>query len=295
MSSSRNESASPPLPAAVYRLIDTALDEDLGRGDITSEAIFSETATARAVMLAKSKLCLSGLDVAQAVFERVDARCVCQPLFRDGSLLQPGTQVMTIEGPVRALLAAERTALNFVQRLSGVASLARRYVDAVAGTTARIVDTRKTVPGFRFLDKRAVRHGGAYNHRADLASGILIKDNHIAAAGGVAAAIARVREYAPHSARIEVEVTERAQLEEALSAGIEVLLLDNMRPEQVREAVALLPARGDPKRPLVEVSGGINLNTVRAHAEAGVDLISVGALTHSAAAADISLEIVGSG
>jgi nicotinate-nucleotide pyrophosphorylase (carboxylating) len=292
MPNSRNESVSPPLPPAVWRLIEMALDEDLGRGDITGEAIFSETMNARAVMLAKTKLSLSGLDVAQAVFERVDGRCVCQPLYRDGSLLQPGTQVMTVEGPVRALLAAERTALNFVQRLSGIASLTRRFVDAVAGTGARIVDTRKTVPGFRFLDKRAVRHGGAHNHRADLASGILIKDNHIAAVGGVAAAIARVRDYAPHSVRIEVEVDELGQIEEALSAGIDLLLLDNMRPEQVREALELLPPRGDPRRPLIEVSGGINLTTVRAHAEAGADLISIGALTHSVAAADLSLEIV---
>lgn len=288
----RTEFASPPLPPAVLRLIDLALDEDLGRGDITSEALFSDTESARAVILAKAKLCLSGLDIAQAVFERVDGRCSCQPLYRDGSLLQPGTAVMSIEGPVRALLSAERTALNFVQRLSGIASLARRYVDAVAGTTARIVDTRKTVPGFRFLDKRAVRHGGAHNHRADLASGVLLKDNHIAAAGTVTAAITRARERAPHSVRIEVEVTTLEQLAEALAAGVELILLDNMRPEKVSEAMELLPAPETGRRPLIEVSGGVNLSTVRAYAEAGVDLISVGALTHSVAAADLSLEFV---
>lgn len=288
----RTEFASPPLPPAVFRLIDLALDEDLGRGDITSEALFSDTESARAVILAKAKLCLSGLDIAQAVFERVDGRCSCQPLYRDGSLLQPGTAVMSIEGPVRALLSAERTALNFVQRLSGIASLARRYVDAVAGTTARIVDTRKTVPGFRFLDKRAVRHGGAHNHRADLASGVLLKDNHIAAAGTVTAAIARARARAPHSVRIEVEVTTLEQLAEALATGVELILLDNMRPEKVSEAMELLPAPETGRRPLIEVSGGVNLSTVRAYAEAGVDLISVGALTHSVAAADLSLEFV---
>ncbi len=291
MATLRNEYFS-PLPPAVSRLIDLALDEDLGRGDLTSEALFDETAMARAVMLAKTPLCLSGIDVSQAVFERVDARSICQPLCRAGSFLQPGTEVMTIEGPVRALLAAERTALNFVQRLSGVASLTRRYVEKVAGTTARIVDTRKTLPGFRFLDKRAVRHGGGHNHRADLASGVLIKDNHIAAAGGVTAAIARARHEAPHSLRIEVEVTNLRELAEALSVGAELVLLDNMSPEQVRAAVQTLPARGTLGRPLIEVSGGINLTTVRAYAEAGVDLISVGALTHSVMAADLSLEII---
>lgn len=269
-----------------------ALDEDFGRGDITSEALFSESEQARAIILAKSKLCLSGLDVAQAVFERVDSRCMCQPLYRDGSLLQPGTQVMIIEGPVRSLLAAERTALNFLQRLSGIATVSRRYVDAVAGTGARICDTRKTVPGFRFLDKRAVRHGGARNHRADLASGVLIKDNHVAAAGGVAAAILRLRDSAPHSVRIEVEVTSFDQIAEALQAGVELLLFDNMSPDQVREAMELLPARGSPHRPLIEISGGVNLNTVRDYAETGVDLISIGALTHSVPAADLSLEVV---
>jgi nicotinate-nucleotide pyrophosphorylase (carboxylating) len=292
MTNLRIEFAPPPLPPAVWRLIDMALDEDFGRGDITSESMFGENETARAILLAKSKLCLSGLDVAQAVFERVDARCQCKPLYRDGSLLQPGTQVMTVEGPLRALLAAERTALNFVQRLSGVASLARRYVDLVAGTGARIVDTRKTVPGFRFLDKRAVRHGGAHNHRFDLASGVLIKDNHIAAAGSVTAAVTRVRDHAPHSVRIEVEVTTLEQLAEALAVGAELVLLDNMRPEEVQEAMATLPAKGAPGRPLIEVSGGVNLSTVRAYAEAGVDLISVGALTHSVPAADLSLEIL---
>lgn len=294
MANLRNEFAPPPLPPAVWRLIDLALDEDLGRGDVTSEAIFGEHESSRAIILAKTRLVLSGLDLAQAVFERVDARCTCQPLYRDGSLLQPGTSVMSIEGPVRALLAAERTALNFVQRMSGIASLARRYVDAVAGTGARIIDTRKTVPGFRFLDKRAVRHGGAHNHRSDLASGVLIKDNHVAAAGGVGAAIGRVRESAPHTVRIECEVTELAQIDEALAAGVDLLLLDNMKPEQVREALARLPARDQPGRPLVEVSGGINLTTVRSYAEAGADLISVGSLTHSVGAADLSMEIAAS-
>ena len=281
----------PPLPPSVFRLIDLALDEDLGRGDLTSEAIFGEHDQTRATLLAKSALCLSGLDVVQAVFHRVDARIVCQPLYRDGSLVRPGTPVMNVEGPVRGVLAAERTVLNFLQRLSGIATLTRKYVDSVAGTGTRLVDTRKTLPGFRFLDKRAVRHGGGHNHRADLGSGVLIKDNHIAAAGSVTAAIEAVRESAPHSVRIEVEVTTLAQISEALAAQAHVLLFDNMSPAQVKEALTLLPPRGDVRRPLVELSGGITLGTLRSYAEAGADLISVGALTHSAPAADISLEV----
>lgn len=280
------------LPPAVHRLIDLALDEDLGRGDVTTESIFDSEDEARAVMLAKSELCLSGLDVAAAVFQRVDPRLRIEALLTDGTRTRPGTEVLHVRGRVRALLSAERTALNFVQRLCGIATLARKYVDAVAGTGACIVDTRKTAPGFRFLDKRAVRHGGAGNHRADLGSGVLIKDNHVAAAGGVGAAIRRVKELAPHTLRIECEVSALSQIGEALAAGVDILLLDNFSPAQVKEALTLLPAKGDPRRPLIEVSGGVNLSTVRAYAEAGADLISVGALTHSAAAADLSLEIV---
>jgi nicotinate-nucleotide pyrophosphorylase (carboxylating) len=192
---------------------------------------------------------------------------------------------------VRALLAAERTALNFLQRLSGVATLARAFSRAVAGTAAQVVDTRKTAPGFRFLDKRAVRHGGGRNHRADLGSGVLIKDNHVAAAGGVAQAIRRARAAAPHTLRLEVEVTTLDELREALAEDAEIILLDNMSPQQVAEAVALLPPRGDRRRPLIEVSGGITLDTAAAYAAAGTDLISVGALTHSVRAADLSLEV----
>jgi len=279
------------LPPAVGWLIELALEEDLGRGDLTSDAIFGSHETAQAIVLAKSELVLSGLDVAMAVFQSVDARLATTPLFADGSSIHPHTQVLRVEGPLRSILAAERTALNFLQRLSGVATLTRRYVHAVAGTCARIVDTRKTAPGFRFLDKRAVRHGGAHNHRADLGSGVLIKDNHVAAAGGVGEAIQRARASAPHTVRIEAEITTLEQVSEALDAGVDVLLLDNMSPELVREALLRLPAVGEPRRPLIEVSGGVSLATVRAYAEAGADLISVGALTHSVTAADLSLEV----
>ena len=280
------------LPPAVYRLIDLALDEDLGRGDVTSEAIFDPDQEARAVMLAKSDLVLSGLDVVMAVFQRVDPRTRSVPIFPDATRVMPGTEVLHVRGPVRALLAAERTALNFVQRLCGIATLSRQYVEALAGTEAAIVDTRKTAPGFRFLDKRAVRHGGASNHRADLGSGVLIKDNHVAAAGGVGPAIARAKQYAPHTLRIECEISHLEQIPEALAAQCDILLLDNLTPAQAKEALLMLPKKGDPRRPLIEVSGGINLTTIRAYAETGVDLISVGALTHSASAADLSLEIV---
>ncbi len=281
------------LPPGVLRLIDLALDEDLGRGDVTSEAIFAIEATASAYIHAKTPLILSGLDVAEAVLLRVDSAIVITRLARDGAAIAPGTRVLELHGPVRGLLSAERTALNFLQRESGIATLTRRYVEAVAGTPCHIVDTRKTAPGFRFLDKRAVRHGGGGNHRADLGSGVLIKDNHVAAAGGVAAAIRLARAGAPHTLRLEVEVTNLAELSEALAEGADIVLLDNMAPDGVREAVATLPRRGDPRRPLIEVSGGITLPLVRAYAEAGADLISVGALTHSVTAADLSMEIDG--
>jgi nicotinate-nucleotide pyrophosphorylase (carboxylating) len=194
--------------------------------------------------------------------------------------------VATVEGATRSLLSAERTALNFLQRLSGVATLTRRFVDLAAGTRALICDTRKTAPGWRALDKLAVRAGGGANHRADLASGILIKDNHVIAAGSVRAAVERARRHAPHSLRIEVEVTRLDQIEEALAAGAEVVLLDNMDPSRVAAAVQQISGRA-----LVEVSGGVNLDTVRAFAEAGPDRISIGALTHSARAVDLSLEL----
>lgn len=279
------------LPPAVLRLIDLALEEDLGRGDVTSEAIFSMDQLARAYIQAKTPLWISGLDVACAVFARVDGRIHASPLCQDGDALAPGERAMVLSGPVRGLLAAERTALNFLQRLSGIATQTRGYLAAVANTGAQVVDTRKTAPGFRFLDKRAVRHGGGGNHRADLGSGILIKDNHCAAAGGVGAAVRRARQNAPHTLRLEVEVTTLDELDQALRERADIVLLDNMSPDQVREALLRLPPRGDARRPLIEVSGGITLERVRLYAEAGVDLISVGALTHSVRAADLSMEI----
>ena len=270
----------------ISRLIDLAIEEDLGRGDATSEAILDADAVARGVLLAKQELVVCGLDIVLEVCRRVEPRLAFHRRASDGAKLPRGAVLGEIDGPARGLLGAERTALNFLQRLSGIATLSRAFVDAVAGTRAIIVDTRKTAPGWRALDKQAVRAGGAMNHRADLASGILIKDNHIAACGGVAAAVARARRQAPHGLRVEVEVTTIEQLDEALTAGAEVVLLDNVAPQQAAAMVERVAGRA-----LVEVSGGIRLDTVRAYAEAGVDRISAGALTHSAPAADISLEV----
>lgn len=272
---------------AVRRLIELALDEDLGRGDVTSAVTCrAETPPVLAEMNARGPIVVFGLDVAAAVFALVDPRITLERLCDDGAHVDRGAVLLVVRGPASSVLAAERTALNFVQRLSGVATLARRYAEAVAGTSARVVDTRKTTPGYRVLEKAAVLAGGCHNHRFDLGSGILIKDNHIVACGSVLAAVERARKDAPHSLRIEVEVTNLAELDEAIAAGAEVVLLDNMTPAQVETAAARAHARGL----LVEVSGGITLATIGDYARAGADLISVGALTHSAPAVDIGLD-----
>jgi nicotinate-nucleotide pyrophosphorylase (carboxylating) len=238
-------------------------------------------------MNAREPIVVFGIDIAAAVFAMVDPSTELEVRSPDGSRVEPGAVLAVARGPAHAVLAAERTALNFAQRLSGVATLARRYADAVAGTQARVVDTRKTTPGFRALEKAAVVAGGCANHRFDLGSGILIKDNHIAACGSVRAAVETAKARAPHTLRIEVEVTNLAQLDEALAAGAEVVLLDNMRPAEVQVAAARAHERGV----LVEVSGGITLATIADYARAGADLISVGALTHSAPAVDIGLDV----
>ena len=274
----------------VDTLIGLALEEDLGRGDVTAAAIFGGDATdggrAEGVILAKQPLVVFGLEIAGRVFARVDPRLELRPRVADGTRVAAGTIVADVAGPVVPLLGAERTALNFLQRLSGVATQARRFADAVAGTSARVVDTRKTTPGWRALEKAAVVAGGCANHRADLASGILIKDNHIVAAGGIANAVRRAHARAPHPLRIEVEVTTLVELDEALDAGAEIVLLDNFAPGELAVAASRAHERGV----LVEVSGGVTLDTVAAIARTGVDLISVGALTHSAPAVDLSLD-----
>jgi nicotinate-nucleotide pyrophosphorylase (carboxylating) len=273
---------------AVRRLIELALDEDFGRGDITSSVtVGPHGPDIVAEMNAREPIVAFGMDVASAVFSMVEPDCEIELHAPDGTRVDRGGLLMTVRGPAHGVLAAERTALNFAQRLSGVATLAKRYADAVGGTKARVIDTRKTTPGFRALEKAAVAAGGCFNHRFDLGSGILIKDNHIAACGSVRAAVEAARAKAPHSLRVEVEVTNLGELDEALAAGAEVVLLDNMTPAQVEVAAARAHGRGV----LVEVSGGITLATIADYARAGADLISVGALTHSAPAVDIGLDV----
>jgi nicotinate-nucleotide pyrophosphorylase (carboxylating) len=273
---------------AVRRLIELALDEDLGRGDVTSKiTVGTDGPTIAAEMAAREPVVAFGVDVAAAVFALVDPRTQLEIHAPDGTRVDRGGVLVTVRGPAHGILAAERTALNFVQRLSGVATLSRRYADAVAGTKARVVDTRKTTPGFRALEKAAVLAGGCSNHRFDLGSGVLIKDNHIAACGSVRAAVEAAKAEAPHTLRVEVEVTNLGELDEALAAGADIVLLDNMTPAQIEVAAARAHGRGV----LVEVSGGITLATVAEYARAGADLISVGALTHSAPAVDIGLDI----
>ena len=269
-------------------LIELALAEDIGSGDITTLATVPASRQATGRFLVKQAGVISGLAVVSAVYERVDPTVVVEPLVADGTAVEPGTVVATVSGPAQALLSGERVALNFLQRLSGVATVTAEYTRAVAGTKARIIDTRKTTPGMRTLQKQAIRDGGGHNHRLGLADGILIKDNHLAAIGTpdrIAQAVSAARERAPHTLKVEVEVTSLDELQQALDAGADVILLDNMDSTTMAEAVRITNGRA-----LLEASGGITLDTIRAIAETGVDLISVGALTHSAPALDISLD-----
>ena len=271
----------------IDQLVDLALSEDLAGGDLTSEATVADTSRAVARAVAHSPLTVCGGDVFARVFYRVDPGVRVERKVLDGERAKPDDVLWIAEGATRSLLMAERTALNFVQRMSGTATLTRRYVDALPkDALTRIVDTRKTTPGMRFLERYAVRTGGGHNHRDNLGSAVLIKDNHIVAAGSVREAIERAYKHAPHSSRIEIEVESLEMLDEALAAGADIVMLDNFAPDQI--AVAVEHAHG---RALVEVSGGITLERIPALAAAGVDVISVGALTHSAPAADIGLDI----
>lgn len=268
-------------------IVQLALAEDIGTGDITTNATVPVTATARGTFLAKAPGVLSGLDATAAVFRALDPDVRFEAQMRDGDSFQPGDVLALVSGPARSVLTGERVALNFLQRLSGVATATSRYVDAVRGTRARIIDTRKTTPGMRLLEKAAIRDGGGHNHRVGLSDGILIKDNHLAAIGSdsIRRSIEAARDAAPHTLKVEVEVASLGQLEEALQARADVIMLDNMDPETMRQAVERVKGKA-----LLEASGGINFETVRAVAETGVDLISVGALTHSAPSVDISLQ-----
>ena len=266
------------------RVVQAALAEDVGEGDVTTEATVDHDAMGAAELLVREPGVLCGLDVAEAVFRALDPEIRFEPLVEEGAVVDRATAVALVTGPERAILTGERTALNFIGRLSGIATLTRRYVDAVAGTGVTILDTRKTTPGLRALEKHAVACGGGRNHRFGLDDGVLVKDNHLRAAGSVREAVERAR--ATTDLPVEVECDTLAQLSEALAAGADAILLDNMTPDELRAAVALAGGRAR-----LEASGGVTLETVRAIAETGVDEISVGALTHSARSLDVSLEL----
>jgi nicotinate-nucleotide pyrophosphorylase (carboxylating) len=274
----------------VLHLIDLALEEDRGPGDWTSRWIVPARTRARARILSKAEGTIAGLNPALAVFMRLDGRIETNRLVDDGSRVRPGDVLLELRGPARAILTGERVALNFLQRLSGIATLTRRFVDAVAGTHARILDTRKTTPGWRTLEKDAVRTGGGTNHRQGLYDAVLIKDNHLALAGNVAEAISRVRDHNTRGLHVTVEVATLEDLDTVLRSGVNRVLLDNMDIETLREAVQR--TRHCEPVPEIEASGNMTIERVRAVAETGVDFISVGALTHSAPALDASLEIV---
>lgn len=266
------------------RLIDHALAEDIHTGDITTQAVVSGKQPASARLIAKEELVLAGIHVAERVFARLSPDTSFSAHHEDGARIAKGELIASMTGNAADLLMGERVALNLLQRLSGVATLTASFVEAVRGTKARIVDTRKTTPGLRELEKYAVRIGGGINHRTGLYDGVLIKENHIAAAGSIAEAVARARAYIPHTLKIEIETEDLDQVGQALAAGADIIMLDNMSLADMCSAVAIIANRA-----LVEASGGVNLDSVRSIAETGVDIISVGALTHSPRAMDISM------
>lgn len=284
----------PSRPEHGYRfnaLLRAALEEDVGEGDWTTRWTVPARRRATAEIVAKAEGVVSGLDMAREVFRQVDPGLATESHVENADVVRPGTVVLTLDGSARAILTAERVALNLLGRLSGVATMTRGFVDAVDGTGARILDTRKTTPGLRALEKAAVRHGGGVNHRFGLFDMVLIKENHIAAAGGIGAAVAAVRRRNRAGLAVEVETTTLHEVAEAMDAGVDRILLDNMPLEMLRQAVGRVRAR--PASPETEASGGVSLGTVREIAATGVDFVSVGALTHSAPALDLSLLIRG--
>ena len=277
--------------AHVDREVRRFLAEDVGRGDVTSERVVPKTARASADIVARQACVVAGLPLARAVFLAIDPEIAVADLASDGDCVTPGAALAHVEGPAGPILTGERVALNLVQRLSGVATLTRAYVDAVAGTGACVSDTRKTTPGLRVFEKYAVHVGGGRNHRMGLFDAILIKDNHRALAGGAAAAVKAARQANGDTLPVQIEVDALADLPRVFDLGVEAVLLDNMTPLQVAEAVKLARAHPRGRDCWIEASGGITLETIRAYAEAGVDTVSVGALTHSAPAVDIALDI----
>jgi nicotinate-nucleotide pyrophosphorylase (carboxylating) len=273
----------------LQQLVELALDEDLGRGDVTSDFLVPPDVIVSARLRSRCKGVIAGIDIASTVFKTVDQRVDFAALVADGDAVASNQELALISGDARSLLRAERVALNFLQRLSGIATLTSSYVEALRGTRARIVDTRKTTPGLRPLEKYAVRAGGGFNHRRDLSDAVMIKDNHIAVINSqglsLAAAVKEARKSLPHTLKIEIEVDRLDQIPEALAAGADIILLDNMTAPDLRQAVSMIDGRA-----LTEASGGVRLETISEIAATGVDVISVGALTHSAPAMDIGLD-----
>ncbi len=270
----------------IEKIIKLALFEDSGLGDLTSESILMENFSGNGIMVAKQGFVLAGIDVARRVFQLLDSGCQCFSAYADGDTVKNGEIFFKVNGSLLALLKGERVALNFLQRLSGIATLTRQYVETLNSDTVRLTDTRKTTPGLRCLEKEAVRAGGAQNHRMSLYDGVLIKDNHISVAGSVKNAVKAVRSRTSHLMKIEVEVNTLEQVREALTAGAEVIMLDNMDFEQMTRAVELIDGRA-----VVEASGNVSLDTLNQIAATGVDVISCGALTHQARSVDISMRI----
>lgn len=271
----------------VERIVETALKEDVGSGDITTNTVCPESESCRAVLKAKQKGVIAGLPIAKMVFQELDLTVVCVDNIGDGEAVKVGDVVSEIIGPARAILTGERLALNIIQRLSGIATLTSKYVKAVEGLPVKILDTRKTAPGLRVLDKYAVTAGGGYNHRFGLYDGILIKDNHIKIAGGISYAVEAVKKKYKRKYKIEVETSNMEEVKEALIAGADIIMLDNMNTEQMKRAVDMIAGSA-----LTEASGGVSLKTARGIAETGVNFISVGSLTHSAPALDVGLYMV---
>ncbi len=277
----------------VQQLLTLALQEDIGQGDATSQALLSPLQTASLTMVTRQPIVVAGLPIAAAVFQRLDARCQCTPLRQEGAYVPAGTALMRIEGQAQALLSAERTALNWLQRMCGIATLTRRYAQAIAHTPCRLLDTRKTIPGHRLTDKYATRLGGAQNHRIRLDDRVMIKDNHIALHGSLTQAVHQAQlALQGRGIAIEVECDTLPQVQEALACQPDYILLDNMPPAMLQKAVAMRASQPAYTAIRLEASGGVTLQTIAAIAETGVDYISVGALTHSATAVDIGLDVV---
>lgn len=270
----------------LQRKIEEWLEEDIGSGDISTMTTISEQEQGTGILYAKEAGMIAGQPVAEQVFAAVDPALSFKALVAEGAHVEKGQEIAEVSGSVRSILSGERLALNLLQRLSGIATRTSQYVQALAGTKARVVDTRKTTPGLRFLEKYAVRVGGGHNHRFALYDAVMIKDNHIKGAGGIERAVVAARSAIPHTMKIEVETESLAEVKEALQAGADIIMLDNMPLEQMKEAVQLIAGRA-----IVEASGGVTLETIRPIAETGVDVISVGALTHSVRALDISLDL----